>query len=128
MFLLIAGGAVVGFATLEFGELGMIIVWPIGWAGGWVAAKILGGKSKLVGVLLVAACFGVSMLAEVIWIHENLVKAEKDWVKSIGLLPAFINQYRYSALSALIFSVFAAMSAWRQVSVRYRYVQVPIDD
>ena len=94
-----------------------------------MASRILGGKSKIVGGLLVAACFGVSVIAEVNWIHTRGFRGgDEGWFKAISLLPAFIKAYRYSAISALIFSIFGAMSAWRQVSTRYRYVQVRVDD
>jgi hypothetical protein len=62
------------------------------------------------------------------WIHIKIEGADESWFKAISLLPAFVKQYRYSAISALIFSIFGAMSAWRQVSTRYRYVQVRVDD
>jgi len=127
-FVLIAGGALAGYGVLEFGEWGIFFVWPIGWAGGFVASNILGGKSRLVGGLLVVACFGISLIAEVNWIHEKIVGADENWVKAISLLPAFIRQYRISALMALIFSIFGATSAWHQVSGRYGYVRVRIDD
>ncbi|HJN09508.1 MAG: hypothetical protein QGH33_01930 [Pirellulaceae bacterium] len=125
-FVLIGGGALASYCALEFGELGMFVVWPIGWAGGFVASKILGGKSRFVGSLLVAACFGISVIAEVIWIHTEIEGADESWVKAISLLPAFIRQYRVSALIALIVSIFGAMSAWQQLSARY--VRVRIDD
>ena len=128
VFFLLAGGALASYAALEFGEIGMLVVWPIGWAAGWVASRILDGKSKFVGGLLVAACFGVSLIAEVNWIHSEIRGADESWLKAISLLPAFVRQYWYSAISALVFSVLGAMSAWRQVSTRYRYVQVRIDD
>ncbi len=127
-FLLIAGGGLVGYTVLEFGEYGMFAVWPLGWVGGCVASKILGGKSKPVGVLLVVACFGVSVMAEVIWIHAKFPGGDESWVKAISLLPAFIQRYKISAFTALLFSAFGAMSAWRQVAVRYAYVRVRIDD
>ena len=47
--LMVAGGVLAGYTAVEFGELGMIVVWPLGWVGGLVARKILDGKSKLVG-------------------------------------------------------------------------------
>jgi hypothetical protein len=126
-FLLIAGGALASYTVLEFGAFGMIVVWPIGWAGGCVAARILGGKSKFVGVLLVAACFGIAVIAEVNWIHEKIIGAD-DWSTAISFLPTFVRQFRYPAITALLYSVFGAMAAWRQVSARYRYVQVRVDD
>ena len=127
-FVLIAGGALTSYGALEYGEWSMFVVWPIGWAGGFVASKILGGKSRLVGGLLVVACFGISLIAEVTWIHEKIVGADESWFKAISLLPAFVRQYWISALMALIFSSFGATSAWRQVSARYAYVRVRIDD
>jgi hypothetical protein len=125
--LLIAGGALASYTVLDFGAFGMIVVWPIGWAGGCVASKILGGKSKFVGVLLVAACFGIAVIAEVNWIHVK-IKGADDWATAISYLPTFARQFRYPVIIALLFSVFGAMSAWRQVSARYRYVQVRVDD
>jgi len=123
---LIVGAVIACHSALEFGELGMIAVWPIGWAGGFVAAKILAGKSKLVGALLVATCFSIAVIAELNWIHEEIEGADESWSKTISLLPAFVRQFKLAAIVALIFAGFGALSAWRAVTVRY--VRVRVDE
>lgn len=126
VIVLIAGGALASYCVLRFGERGLFVVWPLGWISGVVAAKILGGRSQLVGGLLVVACFGMTTIAEVYWIHEKIDGADESWFKAISLLPAFIQQFQISAFIALVISIIAAISAWRGVAARY--VRVRIDD
>ena len=123
---LVAGGALASYCVLRIGERGLFVVWPIGWAGGLVASKILGGRSKVVGGLLVVACFGLTLIAELSWIHEKIEGADESWFKTISLLPAFARQFQISAFIALVLAIFGAMAAWRAVAARY--VLVRFDD
>jgi len=123
---LIAGSGLTSYCVLRFGERGLFAVWPVGWAGGLVAAKILRGKSKLVGGLLVVACFGITLIAEVVWIHANIKGADESWFKAISLLPAFVRQFQISAFLAVVLAIFGAIAAWRGVAERY--IRVRVDD
>lgn len=125
--IVLAVGALVASLSLErFGELGMLVIWPIGWSAGLVAKKILGCRSKLVGGLLVTACLAIAVLAEVSWIQANIKDAEDSWFKAVTLLPAFVRQFWFAALTACCASIFGAISGWQQVAVRY--VRVRVDD
>jgi len=121
---LIGGAALASYCVVQFGERGLFVIWPLGWVAGIVASKILGGKSKLVGVLLVVACFGITTMAEVSWIHEKIEGADESWLKAVSLLPAFVRQFQISAFIAVCVSIFGAVAAWRAVAVRYMLVRI----
>ncbi len=113
------GGFAAGWAVDGFGELGLLSVWLLGVAGGFVAAKILVRKSKPVGWLLVVACCGAALLAEVCWLVWNPhVGQEPGWWGAVLFLPKFIRGYRVAVLVAVVCAVLGSVAAYRQVAVR----------
>ena len=119
-----AGGFACGLVIDRFGELGCISLWAMGAFAGFVAQRILGGRSRLVGLVLIASCVSTLVIAETCWIHWHIKQGAESWLAAFGLLPTFVQDYERSALIGAIFTAFGAWSAYRQNAVRYRLVAV----
>ena len=61
---------------------------------------------------------------EVCWIYWNIEGGSESLYAAIRLLPKFVQTYQITVLIGAIFTVFGAMSAYRQAGVRYRLVEV----
>ena len=114
-----AGGYVCGLIINRYGEFGSLSLWAMGALGGYVGQRILIGRSRLVGSLLIVSSISAMVIAEVCWIHWNIEGAE-SWQAALKLLPAFVQQYEQAALIAAIATAFGAWSAYRQTAVGYR--------
>ena len=102
-------------------------MWLVGEAAGVVGRKLVAEKSKLAGVILVVACVGALVIAEVCWLHWKTVQGEESWWAAIRLLPTFVREYTLSAAIGAIFCFIGASSAYRQVARRYRIIDVVED-
>ncbi len=118
------GGFLCGLAVDRFGQTGSISLWLAGGATGFLARKLLSRPHKAIGWMLAIANVVALVVAEVCWIHWNLVQGSESLLAAIRLLPEFVQSYQVSVLIAGIFTVFGAMSAYRQAGVRYHLVQV----
>ena len=45
------------------------------------------------GAVLVVACIGAFLVAEVCWIRWETVHGEESWLAAIKLLPTFVHEY-----------------------------------
>ncbi len=125
VIVVVVGGVLLtNVAVRRYGELGMFVVWPIGWAAGFVAGKIVSRKSRLVGGLLVLACISIPVLAQVHWIQVNIEDAHGSWWRAFTLVPLFAQQFQVAAITAVCMAILGGISAWRQVAVRYVRVRV----
>lgn len=121
------GGFACGFAITKFGTLGTISLWLLGAAAGFGGQKLVAEKSKLAGLILVVACVGAFVIAEVCWIRWDTIQGEESWLAAIQLLPTFVQEYTLSALIGGIMCFIGANSAYRQVARRYRIVHIVED-
>jgi hypothetical protein len=133
LVILVVGAPLCAWAIDAKGWFASVLLWPLGWLGGAVAHKILGGKSKVVGGLLVAACVVIFLFAEVAWIHWNWALATsaddknlgtETWFEAVALVPTLIDRSTLTVAVAGLFCAFGAISAYRQVAVRYRIIRV----
>ncbi len=108
------GGYVCGLAISRFGELGSASLWLLGAIAGYVSSKIMNAPSRAVGWGLAVACGLAMLVAETCWIHWKTVQGAEGWWISFALLYTFVQDYQVSALLAAIFTVFGAVSAYRQ--------------
>lgn len=105
------GGYGVGIAIVNFGSIGSIFLWPIGFIAGMVVAKW--GNCQTIHAILLAVCLLLALvMAETCWIHWK-IKGGEEWIEAIKLLPKAASQYRTDFLIASISAVFAAISAYR---------------
>ncbi len=118
------GGFAAGCAITEFGTLGAVSLWLVGEVAGSVAQRIVTKKSVVAGIILVAACVAVFVIAEVCWLRWTTVQGEEGWLASFQLLPAFVKEKTSAAIIGAIFCLFGAQSAFRRVARRYRIVHV----
>lgn len=121
-----AGGFACGLVIDRYGELGSITLWAMGAVAGYVGQRILTGRSRLVGFVLIASCVSALVIAEVCWIHWNTEQGAESWLTAFTLLPTFVQEYERAALIGAMFTGFGAWSAYRQTAARYR--RVAIDD
>ena len=118
----VGGGYLCGLALEQFGSLGAISLWATGGIAGFVAAKLI-KPHKVAGYVLAAGVVLAFVVAEICWIHWNIVGAE-EWPTAISMFPTFLKEYQMDALMGAIFTFFGAASAYRQAGRRYRYIQV----
>ena len=118
------GGYICGLAISEFGTFGAISLWGLGAGAGHVGRKLLGAPSRPVAWCLVVACVAALVFAEVSWVHWNTVQGEEGWWAAVGLLPAFVEEYSFSALVGGVFTGMGALSAFQQTARRYRIVMI----
>ena len=123
-FVATCGGLACGLAIDRFGEFGSVSLWPLGALSGYVGRKIMAAPSRSVGWGLVVANLSALVVAEVCWIHWNLVQGTESWWAAVGLLPTFVREYELAALIAGVFCIFGAWSAYQQTAMRYRLVAV----
>jgi len=122
-----AGAAICIWAVDRKGEVGSIVVWPLGWFAGLAARRILGGTSKLVGILLAVACFVMLLAAEVNWVHRHwrlptgpndTTIGTESWLEAASVFPRFIERYTMTAVLGAVCCALGAASAYRQAAVR----------
>lgn len=118
------GGYAAGLAITKFGTLGTVSLWLVGEAAGFGGRKIVSQKSKFAGVILVGACLGAFVIAEVCWLHWKTIQGEESWLAAIRLLPTFLQEYTLAAIIGGVFCLIGANSAFRCVARRYRIVHV----
>ena len=116
------GGFVCGLAIDRYGELGSITLWAMGAFAGYVAQKILGGRSRVVGAVLVVSCVSVFVISETCWIHWNIKQGADSWLAAFRLLPTFVQEYERAALFGAIVTALGAWSAYSQTALRYRRI------
>lgn len=92
-------------------------MWLLGAVAGYVMRKIMNTPNRLVGWALVIACGAALLIAEACWIHWNTVQGADSWWTAFTLLFTFVQDYQLSALFGAIFTVFGAVSAYRQAAV-----------
>lgn len=118
------GGFSAGLAITKLGTLGVASLWLVGEAAGIVGRKLVPEKSTLAGVVLVVACVGAFVLAEVCWLHWTRRDGAESWLAAIKLLPKFVQIYTLAAVIGAVFCFIGAQSAFRRVARRYRIVHV----
>lgn len=124
LILAFLGGFLCGLAVNRFGETGSISLWLAGGVAGYLARKLLSQPRKNVGWMLAVANVFAFLAAEVCFVHWNFEKGAESLLAAIRLLPEFVQNYQLSVLIGGIFTVFGAMSAFRQAGVRYRLVPI----
>lgn len=124
----LAGGLVTGWALVQCGMLGGILLWGAGALGGYVARRIMGAPHRVVAWTLVAACVAAFLIGETAWIRANIEQAQDTWLGAATLLPTFFSEYTADTLIGLLFALFGAQSAYWQAGRRYRLVAVVDDD
>lgn len=117
------GGYLCAKAIDNFGEMGAVSLWLLGWVAGVSAKQAMSRPRKVVGYAMAVAVVLAFLFAEVAWIRWN-IKDIDGWGQAIGMLPVFFQQFQMSALAAGIFAFFGASTAYRSAGVRYRMVQV----
>jgi hypothetical protein len=122
----VAGGYACGLAisVRRVGEVGCVLLWPLGALAGYLGRKIIKNPSRLVGWLLAGACGVALIFAEVCWIHWRTDQGATGWWTAFTWLPVFVQEYPRSALIGAIFAVLGAISAYRQTALRYRMVAI----
>ena len=115
-----AGGFVCGLAIARFGEMGSISLWAMGALAGYVAQRILRGRSRPLGIAMIIGCITTFVVAEACWIHWTTTQGAVSWFAAFTLLPTFAQQYKTAALFGTIFTAFGAWSAYRQIA-GYQY-------
>jgi len=116
------GGYACGLAIAQFGELGSVFLWALGAMAGYVGGKIITEPNRAVGWLLACAVAVAFVVAETCWIHWRIVQGAESWWAAFMLLPVFVQEYQISALAGSIFTVFGALSAYRQTATSRRFV------
>lgn len=127
-----AGYGVLGIAAYVgalavhgFGEPGLILLWLGGFLSGKAALLVLKeARSQPVGWALAVGCFLAVAFIEVYYIRFKIVGGEDGWLASLKMLPRFLQQFKISAIVAIIAATLGAMSAYGQAARRYRYVRV----
>lgn len=117
------GGFLCARAIDNFGEIGAVALWVLGWSAGTAAKQVMSRPRKLVGYALAIAVIIAFLVAEVAWIKWN-IKDVEGWGQAIGLLPMFCQQFQWSALLGAICAFFGASTAYSTAGVRYRIVKV----
>lgn len=108
------GGFLCGVMIDQFGSIGAISLWALGFAAGLSANKLT-QRSPEVAWILCIACLFAFVVAEVCWIHWNIVGAE-TWVAALEEFPTFLKEYKVDAFIAAIFTFFGCQAAYRQNS------------
>ena len=111
----------------SFGEFGALELLLLGWLAGSAARKMMSRPRKIVGYAMAAAVIIATLVSEVAWIRWNIVGVD-SWGKAIGLLPTFCQQYPISALVAGLCGFFGASTAYKEAGLRYRTIQVVVEE
>jgi hypothetical protein len=116
ILLALLGGFLTGLAMDYFrADLGAIVLWGSGALAGWLGRKLTTQASRAMGWSLVAACIVAFAIALVCWIRWNIVGVA-SWWEALQLLPAAVQQYRVTVFVGAIFTLFGALSAYRQTT------------
>ena len=110
------GGYVCALAIHRYGTMGCVALWLLGAVTGFVARKIVGEPSQLVGWMLVIAGVCALVIAEVYWIHWNIEQGTESWWTAATLLVKFVQQYELAAIIGAVMTGFGCWSAYRQTA------------
>ena len=113
----LAGGLLCGLMVDQFGSIGSISLWALGFLAGLAAFKLMQSRNNSVACILVVACVLAFLIAEVSWIHWNIAGAE-SWMDALAKFPQFLKEFKVDAFIACIFTFFGCQAAYRQTAVR----------
>ena len=120
----VCGGYLCALAIHRWGQFGALSLWALGAVAGYVGRKLLAAPRRWAAWLVVVATAAALVIAETWWVHWNLRGGLESWMAAFQLLPKFVQRYEVSVMIGALFTAMGAMSAYRQVGVRY--VKVPI--
>jgi hypothetical protein len=111
----LGGGCLCGLMIDQFGSLGGISLWALGFIAGLAATKLTQRRSNAMACTLIAACVLAFIVAEVCWIRWNIRDTE-TWSAAIAKFPLFLQQFRLDAFIAVIFTFFGCQAVYRQTA------------
>ena len=111
----VVGGYLCGLVIDQFGEVGSISLWGLGFVSGLAANKAAGGGSRFLAMAMIVGCIGAFVVAETCWIHWNIKDAE-TLPAALAKFPLFLKEFKVTAFIAGIFTLFGAHSAYQQVA------------